>query len=267
MEADITKKIHSLVVGGTRGIGRAVVRALAQEKHLLSVIGRRPPPDVDQRLPDVRYWLVDLLDRESLSEALTDLTHQNGKVSNLVFLQRYRGQGDDWTGELETSLTATRYVIEGLVDEFDNASDNSIVIVSSNASRLIADEQPLSYHIAKAGLSQMVRYYAVTLGHRGIRVNCVSPGTILKDEAKDFYLQNDQLHNLYKRVIPLGRMGTAEEVANVVAFLCSPKASFITGQDITIDGGLSLQWHETLARKLASLDHLRITRRASESQG
>lgn len=110
----------------------------------------------------------------------------------------------------------------------------------------------------------MVRYYAVTLGPRRIRVNSVSPGTVLKDESKDFYLKNEQLYNLYKGIIPLGRMGTAEEVANVVAFLCSSKASFITGQNIVVDGGLSLIWQETLARKVASLDHLRVTRQAGE---
>jgi NAD(P)-dependent dehydrogenase (short-subunit alcohol dehydrogenase family) len=267
METDITKKKHSLVIGGTRGIGRAVARTLAGESHILSVIGRRPPPETDQIMSNVYYWAVDLLDREGLSKALADIIQRNGGISNLVFLQRYRGQGDDWTGEVETSLAATRHVIEGLIGEFDDTGEKSIVIVSSVASHLVADEQPLSYHVAKAGLNQMVRYYAVTLGPKGIRVNSVSPGTILKEEAQEFYLQNEQLHNLYKKVIPLGRMGTSEEIANVVAFLCSPSASFITGQDIVVDGGLSLQWQETLVRKVASLDHVRVTREASRRQG
>jgi NAD(P)-dependent dehydrogenase (short-subunit alcohol dehydrogenase family) len=58
--------------------------------------------------------------------------------------------------------------------------------------------------------------------------------------------------NLYKTIIPLARMGTSEEVANVIAFLCSHKASFVTGQNIVVDGGLSLIWQETLARRLSS---------------
>ncbi|HEX8096589.1 MAG TPA: SDR family oxidoreductase, partial [Pyrinomonadaceae bacterium] len=95
------------------------------------------------------------------------------------------------------------------------------------------------------------RYYAVKLGPRGVRVNCVSPGAVLKDESKDFYLKNERLYNLYRRITPLGRMATSEEIADVVTFLCGPKAAFITGQNIIVDGGLSLGWHESLARGLA----------------
>lgn len=244
------KKKHSLIVGGTRGIGRVLVRTFAEENHLLSVIGRRPPLETDQNIPDVHYWLVNLLDQERLSVALAEIIRQNGKLNNLVFFQRYRGKEGDWIGEIETSLTATKNVIESLVDEFDDTNENSIVIVSSVASHLIAEEQPLSYHVAKAGLNQMVRYYAVALGPKGIRVNCVSPGLILKEESKDFYLQNEQLYNLYKTSTPLGRLGTSEEIAQVIVFLCSPKASFITGQNIVVDGGLSLQWQASLACKL-----------------
>ncbi len=244
---------HSLIVGGTRGIGRALVRTLAKENHVLSVIGRRPPAETDRHIPDVHYWVVDLLDQESLADALADVIKQNGKLNHLVFLQRYRGEGDDWVGEIETTLTATKYVIERLVDEFDGSDEDSIVIVSSIASHFVAEEQALSYHVAKAGLNQMIRYYAVVLGSRGIRVNGVSPCTILKEESREFYLQNERLYNLYKTITPLGRMGTSEEIAQVIAFLCSPKASFITGQNIVVDGGLSLQWQESLARKLTSL--------------
>ena len=124
------KKKHTLTVGGTRGIGRALVRTLAEENHRLSVIGRRFPSETDRHIPDVHYWVLDLLDRERLSEVLAEIIHQNGKLSSLVFSQRYRGKEDDWIGEIETSLTATKNVIECLVDEFDDTNENSIVIVS-----------------------------------------------------------------------------------------------------------------------------------------
>ena len=258
------KKKHTLIVGGTRGTGRVLVRTLAEESRVLSVIGRHPPSESDRHIPDVYYWIVDLLEQEHLSTVLTEIIQQNGELNNLVFFQRYRGEGDDWRGEIETSLTATKNVIERLISEFDDAGDKSIVIISSVAGHLVAEEQPVSYHVAKAGLNQMARYYAVALGPKGIRVNCVSPGTVLKDESKDFYLQNKPLYDLYRRITPLGRMGTPEEIANVIAFLCSPKASFITGQSIVVDGGLSLQWHESLARQLTSLNHLKVSRQARE---
>ena len=259
MEADVDKR-HTLVVGGTRGIGRALVNTMADEGHTISVIGRRPPEEADRGVPNVRYWILDLLDGEPLSETWASVTADAGPVDNLVFFQRYRGDGDDWSGEIETSLTATRDFVECFAGEPGDPRGRSIVMVGSNASYLVADEQGLSYHVAKAGLGQMVRYYAVTLGPMGIRVNSVSPGTILKDEAKGFYLQNEGLQDLYRKAIPLGRMGTPHEIATVIMFLCSSAASFVTGQNIVIDGGLSLQWHESLVRKVTSMDHLQVTR-------
>ena len=255
------KKNHTIVIGGTRGTGRILVRMLAEESHVLSVIARRPPSGSESHMPNVHYWAVDLLNQKHLHEVLTDIIHKNGKLNNLIFFQRFRDKGDDWTGEIETSLTSTKQIIEILVNDFEDTNEKSIVIISSLASHFIAEEQPLSYHVAKAGLNQLVRYYAFVLGMEGIRVNCVSPGIVLKEEAREFYAKNKPLHDLYKKITPLGRMGTSEEIVDVISFLCSSKASFITGQNIVVDGGLSLQSQDGLARKLLSMDHLNIKQR------
>jgi NAD(P)-dependent dehydrogenase (short-subunit alcohol dehydrogenase family) len=111
--------------------------------------------------------------------------------------------------------------------------------------------------MAKAALIQMVRYYAVALGHRGIRVNAISPGTTVKDESKAFYAEHPELEQLYRDIIPLGRMGTADDVADVMVFLVSGASSFLTGQNIVLDGGVSLQAHESLVRRLSPLKDLR----------
>ncbi len=254
------KKKHTLVVGGTKGTGRVMVRKFAEESHRVSVIARRLPNRSDAQMPDVCHWQADVSDIDSLRGVLDEIVFKNGRVNHVIFFQRYRGEESDyWRGEFETSLTATKNVIEHLTDKFDKTGERAIVVIGSVASFLIAQEQPLSYHVAKAGLWQMVRYYAVVLGHKGIRVNSVSPAIVLKEEANEFYAKNIQLSDLYSEITPLGRMGTSEEIANVVSFLCSSKASFITGQDIIVDGGLSLQWHEGMARKLTSLNHLDIT--------
>jgi NAD(P)-dependent dehydrogenase (short-subunit alcohol dehydrogenase family) len=245
------RRPHTLVIGGTRGIGKAVVNAFVAQSHLLSVIGLRTPIRAPSKQKRVSHWSVDLSDKERLSSTLSEITRRSGKIHNLIFLQRYRGDGDAWQGELDISLTATRTVIENMADQFVSGASSSIVVVSSNAARFVAEEQPIGYHAAKAALIQMARYYAFTLGPKKIRVNCVTPGTVLKEESRDFYIKNRPLQELYRRITPLGRMGTAEEIADVVAFLCSPKASFITGQNIVVDGGISLQWQEGLARKLA----------------
>lgn len=257
---------HTLIVGGTRGMGRVLVKTLADSGHIVSVIGRREPGEYDKTIPNVDYFILDLLDIENMSESLNNIIVKKGKLNNVVFFQQYRGKDDDWTGEIETSLTATKNVIENLVDQFkSNQEENSIVIVSSVAGKFIAVEQPLSYHIAKAAINQMIRFYAVNFGNKGIRVNGVACGTMLKEESKNFYLENEELHNLYKSIIPLGRMGTAQDLANVIIFLCSRQASFITGQTIVVDGGISLQWHESLARNLTPLSNLNVSRKTQRS--
>jgi len=220
------------------------------------VIGRRPPVETDEQLENVTHWTLDLLDRPRLSQVWDEIITRCGKLSNLVFAQRYRGEGDDWDGEIETSLTATKEIIDRSVDEFDGTGENSIVIVSSIASHLIAGEQPLSYHVAKAGLRQMVRYYAVTLGPKAIRVNSVSPCRILKAENQSFYLDNQQVLDYYTKITPLGRMGTAKDVANAVSLLCGDKAGFITGHDLVVDGGMSLSLQDSVAPDVESLPDL-----------
>jgi NAD(P)-dependent dehydrogenase (short-subunit alcohol dehydrogenase family) len=247
------KKKHYLIIGGTRGIGRVIVQNIAKEHHTVSVIGRQSRPVTDRKDQNVHYWFMDLSDEKNLTQTLSGIVKRNGKLSHLIFCQRYRDTKDNWQGELAISLSATKKIIEHVCDHFDDTFEKSIVMLSSVASSLIGPEQPLSYHVAKAGLNQLVRYYAVMLGPKGIRVNSISPSTVLKDESRQFYLKNKKLQNLYKQIIPLGRMGTAGDISDVVAFLCSSKSSFITGQNIIVDGGLSLQSHEALARTLASL--------------
>ena len=244
---------HSLIIGGTRGAGRELVRMFSEQGHTVSVVGKRPPSPEDRARKNVSFWTVDVTDQPGIKSALAEIIARNGRLDHLVFLQRFRSDGDPWIGEMETSLTATREIIEALAGQFSEAADHSIVAVSSIADEFITHDQPAGYHVGKAGLLHLVRYFAVTLAPRGIRVNCVSPGTLVKQENQAFYSQNEKLQNLFQRVIPLGRMGVAADSANVIAFLCSPQASFVTGQRIAVDGGVSLLSQESLARKIAGL--------------
>lgn len=242
---------HALVIGGSRGLGRALVELWALEGRRISVISRHGSSKSHPDNPNVRCWPADLSDRKRLSKVLSEAVRQNGKLGSLVFFQRYRGSGDDWNGEMQVSLTATKNVVESLADHF-MPHGGAIVMVSSINAHKISPDLPLSYHVAKTGLTQMARYYAVRLGPRGIRVNSVSPGTVLKAESKRFYLKNKALMEFYKKISPLGRMGTADEVARVIAFLCGEGASYITGQDVVVDGGLSLEWQEAVAQRLVA---------------
>jgi NAD(P)-dependent dehydrogenase (short-subunit alcohol dehydrogenase family) len=241
--------IHSIVVGGTKGIGKTIAEAFVNSGHIVSIIGRSSPD-----------FSCDLTDEESIRLCVQKILDVEPKPSNLVFCQRYRGTSL-WLGEIATSLTATWRIIELLRDDLKEGA--SIVVIGSRANRFVAGEQPVGYHVAKAGLLQLVRYYALSLAEKGIRVNSVSTGTIIKDESKAFYAENQDLTALYENAIPLGRMGVAVDVSNVVEFLCSSKASFLTGQDIVVDGGVSLQWHETLVREAGGLGGAPVTQKRS----
>lgn len=253
---------HALVIGGTRGIGRAVSKALIADGYTVSAIGRRAPSDRDQQQPNIRYWLADLADHERVDAVLAEIVEEQGLLSAVVFSQRYRGAEDDWAGEMRTTLEGTRHVIDRLAGGFSPEQGGSIVVIGSLVGHLVTTEQPLSYHVGKAGLNHLVRYYAVNLGPRRIRVNCVSPATVLKEESRNFYAENDKLYSMYTDLSPLRHMATAEEIADVVVFLCSSKSAVITGQNIFVDCGISLQSQEALARRLTSLANINISRPA-----
>jgi len=241
---------HSLIIGGTRGLGRVVTQQMAKRGDVVSVIGRTALPKEDLKAGNIFSFKANIDDEDESGSALDLLVKENGKINYCVFLQRYRGKEDNWVGEFQTTLTATKNIVDHLLPHFSDAEDKGIVMVSSVFSQYVGEGQAISYHVAKAGLDQMMRYYALNLGSKKIRVNSISTFTFLKEESKEFYLKNKSLVALYESIVPLQRMGTTEDSANVVSFLCSGEASFVTGQSILIDGGLSLHWPEFLARRL-----------------
>jgi NAD(P)-dependent dehydrogenase (short-subunit alcohol dehydrogenase family) len=225
----------TLIVGGSKGLGGSVARQLAREGHRVVVFSRTAPAIAAD---GVTHIAGDLENREQLAAAVATLTQDGAKVAALVLAQRYRGTGDGWARELEVSLSATRFLIESLTEHYTGGA--SIVLVSSVAAEIVVEDQPVGYHAAKGAMQQMARYYAVMLGRRGVRCNCVSPSIFIKEEFQH-QPQDPEKAAFFRQAIPLGRPATWEEVCGVITFLCSPAAGYVTGQDIVVDGGMSAQ--------------------------
>ena len=242
---------HAVVVGGSRGLGLVVVDRFLARGFFVTVLSRRPS---DRHIGDrnVRHLAVDLETPAGANGVWDEARAVAGPIRYLALCQRFRGQGDPWAGEIQVGLTASRDLIEGFGAHFCESGDRAIGVVSSVYAQFVGSSQPVGYHVVKAGLNELVRYYAVEFGRRGVRVNAIMPLTYLKDESRHFYAANAKLTDAYDKLVPLGRMGEAADSANALDFLCSEKASFINGQSLFIDGGVSVVWPEEAAKAFAA---------------
>ena len=240
---------HILIVGGSKGLGRQTALFLLSQGWRVTVISRSTPegfPETDR----YQFRSFDLISGKDLPGLLSEITDNCGAITAVAFCQRYRGSDNPWEGEIACSIDATRRFIETLALQL-KLQNLAIDLVSSVNAKFTSPGIPLSYHVAKSGLLQLVRYFAVTLGKQGIRINSVSPGSYLKQESAKGILVDKNLVALNTHVIPLGRMCVAQEVVNAIEFLVSEKSSFITGQDLVVDGGISLVYQEVLAKSVA----------------
>jgi NAD(P)-dependent dehydrogenase (short-subunit alcohol dehydrogenase family) len=235
----MTTTPHILAVGGTRGLGKVFVELARAEGMRVSIVARSASTQPGT-------YQADLCKPEELGSLIERISAERGRLSGLAFFQRFRGTGDDWDGEMAATLRGTRTLIESAVPHFDDARPSAIVLVSSVAATFVTNTQPCSYHVAKAGICQMARYYAVTLGARNIRVNAVCPSSFIKPESAAYFRDHPEVRDRLARASPLNRMGTAAEIAEAVLFLLSDRATFITGQSLMVDGGISLRAQETL---------------------
>lgn len=245
---------HTLIIGASSPIAKAAIEGFVSRYDKVSLVGRTEPSLA--YLPkgaDVQFYPFDLESISAIPELYEKITREK-PLTRLCFFQRFRGTSDDWEGEFNVSIRATAVFIDSFgKDRPWDPTGRSIVIVSSPADSAIVLEQPLSYHVAKAGLSQMVKYYAFKLGKQGISVNGVKPNMVFKERAREFYGQNPELVSLLNEVVLLGRMGLPSDIANAVIFLSSIHSSYISGQILSVDGGLSVHESASLSRLAASL--------------
>ncbi len=237
-----------IVVGGSRGIGRAIALGLAAEGANVAICARNEAPlrETEAALLEkgVRAYaeVCDVADPAALAAFLNAAREALGGVDVLVHNASALAVGPDlaaWEASLQVDLMAAVRSCEQVMPWMADAGGGSILFVSSIAG-LEADPMPYyGYTAAKAALIAHAKKLAVLHAPQRIRVNAVAPGPTefpggLWSMAKE---QQPELYASVRASIPWGRLGTPEEVANVAVFLVSPRAGWVVGETVSVDGG------------------------------
>ena len=229
-----------LISGASRGIGAAIAMHLASLGY--KVIGTAISEfKFDKPSDNLIPLKLDITCRESIKNCAAKLKEQNllpdilinnaGITSDQLFL---RMKDDEWDNVLATNLTGTFNLTKAFIKNMIKNRYGRIINISS-ISGLMGNPGQVNYSSAKAGLSGFTKSLAKEVGSRNITVNSVAPGFIETDMTS--FLDEDSKNTIIKD-IPLNRLGSPEDVSELVAFLAGDESQYITGQTISIDGGL-----------------------------
>jgi NAD(P)-dependent dehydrogenase (short-subunit alcohol dehydrogenase family) len=244
----------ALVTGGTKGAGKAIAERLAQAGAKVIITARNKPENTDDKF---HFIAADLSEPEGTRKVIDEIKETFGGIDILVNNlggAETPGGGfevlteEDWIGNLQTNLLAPVRLDRGLLPYMLKKGTGVIIHIASIQARMPLYESTMPYAAAKAGLVNYSKALSNEVAPRGVRVLTVSPGFIQTTAAERMVDRlaksletslEDALHGIMDALggIPMGRPAKPEEVAELVGFLVSPRAGYLSGTEYVIDGG------------------------------
>ncbi len=242
----MTNKV-ALVTGGAKGIGCAIVKKLVNDGYKVAFTYNSSEAKATSLCNELgercKAYKLDITNSNSVNDVIADIEKNFGEIAVLVNNAGIAEQSlftditdEMWRRMIETNLSGAFYCSRAVLKYMINRKSGKIINVASIWGET-GGSCEVHYSASKAGLIGMTKALAKELGLSGITVNSISPGVILTDMTSHFDEETmDELRN----ETPLNRIGTPEDVADAVSFLASSNADFITGQNISVNGGMNI---------------------------
>lgn len=249
----------ALITGAAQGVGQVIAKEFAREgatvviSDVQEITGYEVARVLRRQGLDVDFVKADLREEKDLKRMVAFTKKQGKKIDIIVNNARpklplgtFEQTLADWDLAMQVILKAPALIMKYALPHLIKSRGTVINIVSSNAFTI--SHQPASYHVAKAGLVQLTRYLAHEFGPSGIRVNAVCPALIDVHDRPSL-TSNEENKKIVEISVPLKRAANPEDIAAAAIFLCSESSAYITGQILTVDGGVSLSDQFHVARE------------------
>jgi 3-oxoacyl-[acyl-carrier protein] reductase len=232
------------IVGGSSKLGLAIADNLLDKYDLVNLSRHQGKGDSDKYL----NISLDLANKDGMDTLLEELISAT-EPRAVIFCQRYRALSSDKEADvleaINVEIISTQRIIEFLIKKALK-KPCSIVVISSSNGMFVNKNIPFWYHWLKSSQIQLVKYYSVSNSRTSININCIAPNTFTKDQMDSYPSRLKIWFEKLKKTVPVKRVTDISDIASVIRFLISDNAIMINGQIISIDGGITNIFQETL---------------------